>query len=252
MVLAFDIGNTNINMGLFKSGRLSLRAVFPTKKANQFKVFLKGNLFRRIDFRQLEAVVICGVVPQAARALKIALSAIRGLPIYTLGRDLIVPIKNLYLEPKNLGQDRLVNAYAGLMFYGAPLIVVDFGTAITFDVVSRKRQYLGGMILPGLGVSLDTLSKRTALLPKIKLDIPREFIGRDTKNSMLSGIVYGFSALSDGLIGWIKEKIGKDTKVIATGGDASLIKKYCKGINKLDKDLTLKGLYLAYKTCISV
>jgi type III pantothenate kinase len=157
-----------------------------------------------------------------------------------------VPIKNLYRKPYQVGQDRLVNAYAGLKLYGAPLIVVDFGTAVTFDVVSRNNEYLGGMILPGLGISLDVLADRAALLPNIKLDKPKEFIGRDTKNSMLSGIVYGFAALTDYLAARIKNKIGKNAKVIGTGGDIGLASKYCEGINKIDKDLIQKGLNLIY------
>lgn len=138
------------------------------------------------------------------------------------------------------------------MLYCAPLIVVDFGTAVTFDVVSDKKEYLGGMILPGLGISLDSLAERTALLPKIKLAAPREIIGRDTKNSMLSGIVYGFAALTDDLVVRIKKKIGRSALVIGTGGNIGLIGKYCKQIDKIDKDLTLKGLNIIYNNLDSV
>jgi len=150
----------------------------------------------------------------------------------------------LYRRPAQVGQDRLVNAYAAFFSYGAPLIVIDFGTAVTFDVVSQKREYLGGMILPGLKISLDSLAQRTALLPSIRLTSPAEFIGRDTKNSMLSGIVYGFSSLVDELCRKIKKKLGSKARVVATGGDAGLIGRYCRVINKIDKDLTLKGLAL--------
>jgi type III pantothenate kinase len=124
--------------------------------------------------------------------------------------------------------------------------VVDFGTAITFDVISKHKEYLGGMILPGLEISLAVLAERTALLPKIKLNKPKEFIGRDTRNSMLSGIVYGFAALTDNLAKRIKNRIGQSAKVIATGGNIHLIGKYCKKIDKIDRDLTLKGLNLIY------
>jgi type III pantothenate kinase len=157
-----------------------------------------------------------------------------------------VPIKNLYRKPKQVGQDRLVNAYAGVILYGAPLIVVDFGTAITFDAVSKNKEYLGGMILPGLDISLHSLAERTALLPKIKLNKPKEFIGRDTKDSILSGVVYGFAALTDDLTQRIKNRIGKSAKVIGTGGNIKLIRRYCRNIDKVDRDLTLKGLNLIY------
>ena len=158
-----------------------------------------------------------------------------------------MPIRNLYRKPKQVGQDRLVNAYAASALYGAPLIVIDFGTAITFDIISKNKEYLGGMILPGLGISLEALHERTALLPKIKLSKPQEFIGRDTRNSMLSGIIYGFAALTDDLTNRIKKKIGKNVLVIGTGGNINLIGRYCRKIDRIDPDLTLKGIALLKK-----
>ena len=157
-----------------------------------------------------------------------------------------MPIKNLYLNPKEVGQDRLVNAYAGVKLYGAPLVVIDFGTAVTFDVISGRKEYLGGLILPGLRISLEALNQRTALLPKIKLEEPKEFIGRDTEGSMLSGIVYGFSSLTDDLIARIKDKLGRKTKAIGTGGNISLISKYCQRLDDKDIHLTLKGLNMLF------
>jgi type III pantothenate kinase len=130
------------------------------------------------------------------------------------------------------------------MLYGAPLIVVDFGTAVTFDVVSKNKEYLGGFILPGLEISLDALAQRTALLPYVKLSKPKEFIGGDTKSSMLGGIVYGFAALTDDLVNRIKKKIGEQAKVIGTGGNINLIGTYCRRFDKIDEGLTLKGLRL--------
>ena len=124
--------------------------------------------------------------------------------------------------------------------------MIDFGTAVTFDVITKNKEYLGGLILPGLEISLDALTERAALLPKIILNKPQEFIGRDTKSSILSGIVYGFAALTDDLNGRIKERIGQRAKVIGTGGSVHLIKRYSKSIDKIDKDLTLKGLNLCY------
>jgi type III pantothenate kinase len=155
-----------------------------------------------------------------------------------------VPIKNLYRNPEQVGQDRLVNAFAGLIFYGVPLIIIDFGTAVTFDVVSNKKEYLGGIITPGLNTSLKALAEHTALLPKTNLEKPRELIGRDTKASMLSGIVYGMSCLVDDLILRLKLKLGKSTKVIGTGGDIALIKPYCRRIDIQDKDIALRGICL--------
>lgn len=241
MILAIDIGNTNINLGLFHGGRLSKRYAIPTR-INWYKPYLQKIIKRY----KIDDVIICSVVPDAGKILKKDLTELLGKIPYIIGKRVKVPVKNLYRKPKQVGQDRLVNAYAGIILYGAPLIAVDFGTAITFDVVSKNKEYLGGMILPGLGISLDCLNQRTALLPKIKLEEPAEFIGRDTKSSMLSGIVYGFAALTDDLVVRLKEKIGRNAKVIGTGGNINLIGKYCRRIDKIDEDLTLKGLSLVY------
>ena len=201
----------------------------------------------KLGAADVDNIVICSVVPKVTGVLKKGLLRLLGRRPYIIGKDLVVPLKNLYRNPKQVGQDRLVNAYAAVMLYKAPLIVVDFGTAVTFDVISKDREYLGGMILPGLAISLDTLAERTALLPKVKLDKPKEFIGRDTKTSMLSGIVYGFAALTDDLAQRIKDKIGRQAKLIATGGNIALIAGYCKSIDKIDRDLTLKGLSFIYE-----
>lgn len=238
MLLAIDIGNTNINFGIFKGRGLTKRFLIPTKDYSLRKI--KKNLGKVI----IDDIIICSVVPKSTKILVKDLKNLLGKKPIIIGKEIKVPIKNLYRKPKQVGQDRLVNAYAGIMLYGAPLIAVDFGTAITFDVVSRNKEYLGGMILPGLEISLDCLSERTALLPKIKLAKPQEFIGRDTRNSMLSGIVYGFTALTDDLVIRIKKKIGKNAKVIGTGGNINLIGRYCKRMDKIDRDLTLKGLNL--------
>ena len=195
----------------------------------------------------IDNAIICSVVPKAMGVLNKDIKKLTNRNPYIIGKNISVPIKNLYRKPQQVGQDRLVNAYAGVMLYGAPLIVVDFGTAITFDVISRNKEYLGGMILPGLSISLDALSKETALLPKIKLAKPKQFIGRDTKNSMLSGIVYGFAALTDDLVKKIKDKIGNNALSVGTGGNIKLIGKYCRVIDKIDIDLTLKGLNLIYR-----
>ena len=241
MLLTVDIGNTNINFGLFKVRRLSKTFCVPTAR------YCFKRLKAKLGAANVDDIVICSVVPKVTGVLKKGLLRLLGRRPYIIGKDLVVPLKNLYRNPKQVGQDRLVNAYAAVMLYKAPLIVVDFGTAVTFDVISKHREYLGGMILPGLAISLDTLAERTALLPKVKLDKPKEFIGRDTKTSMLSGIVYGFAALTDDLAKRIKDKIGRQARLIATGGNIALIAGYCKSIDKIDRDLTLKGLSFIYE-----
>jgi type III pantothenate kinase len=240
MLLAIDIGNTNISFGLFQGNKLIKRFDIPTKD------YTLQRLKNKLSRVKVKESIICSVVPDAARVLEEDLKRFPGKRPYIIGKDIRVPIKNLYRKPGQVGQDRLVNAYAGIEFYGSPLIVVDFGTAVTFDVISTNKEYLGGMILPGLRISLDALREKTALLPKINLSAPGEFIGRDTKSSMLSGLVYGFAALTDDLSKRIKEKIGRRAKVIGTGGNIGLIGRYCRSIDKIDKDLTLKGLNLIY------
>jgi type III pantothenate kinase len=242
-LLTIDIGNTNINLAIFQGDKIIKRFIIPTKDYSLLK------LKRYLGRAHIDDAIICSVVPRAAKPLEKDLKLIFGKQPLCIGKNTVVPIKNLYRKPREVGQDRLVNAYAGVKLYGAPLVVVDFGTAITFDVISRKKEYLGGMILPGLNISLEALNQRTALLPKIKLEAPKELIGRDTKSSMLGGIVFGFASLADDLSARIKNKIGKEAKVIATGGNIRLIAKYCKNLDKTDADLTLKGLFLAYKNC---
>lgn len=240
MLLAIDIGNTNINFAVFKSNRIIRRFFVPTES------YCLSRIKKKLKNQRIDNTVICSVVPQVTNVLVKDLTRLLGRKPYIIGKDIRVPIKNLYRKPKQVGQDRLVNAYAGVISHCAPLIVIDFGTAVTLDVISRKKEYLGGMILPGLKLSLACLYEDTALLPKIKLERPKELIGKDTKQSILSGIVYGFAALTDNLVKKIKEKIGKNTRVIGTGGNISLVGKYCKHIYKIDKDLTLKGINLIY------
>lgn len=242
MLLAVDIGNTNISLGLFKDKRLVKKYSIPTQEKQYYS---RLNAFLGKARSKIDDTIICSVVPKSLLILKKDLRKLLDRRPIIIGKDINAPIANLYRIPAQVGQDRLVNACAGVMLYGAPLIVIDFGTAITFDVVSR-RGYLGGMILPGLRISLDALAERTALLPKIKLNSPKEFIGRDTQNSMLSGIVYGFSALTQDLTRKIKHKIGKSTLVIGTGGNINLVAKFCKAFDSIDRDLTLKGLNLIY------
>jgi type III pantothenate kinase len=243
VLLAIDIGNTNISLGIFKGKSLKRRYTIATKE-KRYYLYLK-KIFSR---HKIDAAIVCSVVPKATKVIFRDLTRLLGKRPYIIGKDIRVPVKNLYRRPRQVGADRLVNAYAAAALYGAPLIIVDFGTAITFDVVSRKKEYLGGMILPGLEISLEALFQKTALLPRVKLNKPKELIGRDTPGSMLSGIVYGFAALSDDLAARIKKKIGKNARVIGTGGNIALIGKYCRQFDKIDRDLTLKGLNLIYKS----
>lgn len=239
ILLSVDIGNTSISFGLFRSTRLIRTFHIPTSGYSFYKLRLK------LKKTLIDDAIICSVVPCLINTLKRDLKRLIGKNPYIIGKDIKVPIKNLYHNPAEVGKDRLVNAYAALRLYGLPIIAVDFGTAVTFDVISEKGEYLGGMILPGLKISLEALNERTALLPRVELGRPADFIGRDTRNSMLSGIVYGFSSLTDGLVRCIKKSIGK-AKVVATGGNSKLMGKYCSSLDDVDTQLTLKGLAMLY------
>lgn len=243
MILVCDIGNTNITFGFFKGNSLIFKAKLRTRAFRQSRAYLKNIIkSKSAGLSGIKANIICSVVPRLNKEIRDSLSALTARPVYLVGKDLIVPIKNLYLKPGQVGQDRLICAYMASLLYGAPLICVDLGTAITFDIISKDRKYAGGIILPGLHLSVSTLHQNTALLPEIKLAHPKTIIGRDTRQSLLSGITFGFGSLIDGLADKLKKRLGAKTKVIACGGDALFIKPYCKRINYFDADLILKGL----------
>ncbi|MDD5614535.1 MAG: type III pantothenate kinase [Candidatus Omnitrophica bacterium] len=244
MFLGIDIGNTNIAFGIFNGKRLIKR--FNINSISYNKAILR----KKIRTFKIDSCIICSVVPRITPVIKrdVLSLAISGARIYVVGRNIKVPLKNLYHRPKQVGHDRLVNAFAGLVKFGAPLIIVDLGTAITFDIVSGKHEYLGGIILPGFGISLRVLHEKTALLPAVRLNKPGSLIGKNTKSSILSGIVYGYASLIGGLLSLLKkDKLLHNAKVIGTGGDIDFIKKYCRKFNNIDGNLTLKGLCLLYE-----
>lgn len=253
MLLALDVGNTSISAGLFRGKRLAARGRIPTgepsaeKYARALRRLLRGF---RAPPAEVEAVIISSVVPRATPALKRALRGmVRSGPL-VVGEDVRAPVTNRYRVPAQVGQDRLVNAAAAAFLYRGPAIVVDFGTAVTLDLVNRRREYLGGLIVPGLEIALEALARRTALLPRIRLTPPREFLGRDTEASMRSGLFYGYGALCDGLVAELKRRHAPHAKVIATGGHAALIAPFCRSIRIVNPDLTLQGLQITYqKSC---
>ena len=243
-LLTIDIGNTTINSGVFSAGgnRLFLNFSLPTGKRKFYKKdILKALTKAKIKTGEISKIIVCSVVPRQTKVLGGLLSRIFKRRVLIAGRDIKIPIKNKYRNPKQVGTDRLVNAFSGLRQFGPGLILVDFGTAITFDVVSKKGEYLGGLIFPGLDLSLDALNKKTALLPRIKIKKPKSLIGRDTTTSINNGIVFGMAGICDQVIARLqKEYIGY--KIIATGGNVEFIKKYSKKIRKICPHLTLEGL----------
>ena len=242
MLLAIDVGNTTITAGLFRGARLVARGRIPTRGSPR-------SLLRAVKARprELDGVIISSVVPRATVSLKRSLNRL-GLKPLILGENIRAPVTNRYRVPSQVGQDRLVNAVAAYFLYRGPAIVVDFGTAVTLDVVSARREYLGGLIVPGIGISLEALISKTALLPRIDLAPPSEFLGRDTRQSMRSGLFHGYGALCDGIVARLKSRHAPKARVIATGGHCRMMAPYCRSVGIVAPDLTLQGLRLIYET----
>jgi len=244
MLLTIDIGNTSINFGLFKKSKLIFKEKIPTKRLSVARV--KGLLGKRLRPTDIKGVICCSVVPSATKRIRKIVRDVLEISPLIVDKSIKAPIKNLYKHPKQVGQDRLVNAVAAMQMYGKPVIIIDFGTAITFDFVSKRGDYAGGMIVPGLEISLDTLSNTAALLPKIKLKAPKGLIGKDTITSMQNGVTYGIASLCDGMVHRIRTKYGSRIKVIGTGGNAAFISRFTRSLDRVNPDLTLEGLQLIY------
>ncbi|MCA9407082.1 MAG: type III pantothenate kinase [Candidatus Omnitrophica bacterium] len=251
-ILSIDVGNTSVAFGVIRGQRVqAVQMVLTTLKSEIFsqqtdrmikKVFKK--------YPKIEAVVICSVVPQVLKRVLRTLKRNSQRPVYVLGKDLIVPIQNNYKVPAQVGQDRLVCAYAVKMLYGYPAVVIDFGTAITFDFISARGFYEGGIIVPGIQMSTESLFKKTALLPNIEsFHGPASLIGKTTEDSILSGIFHGYGAMSDEVIRRISKQTNQKTKVILTGGYTKLIRKFIYTKNVIiEKDLVFKGIAAVYAT----
>ena len=184
------------------------------------------------------------MVPGILNKLKPVLRKLLGSRIFIVGKDLDSGVKNRYRIPRQVGQDRLVNARAAYELYGGASIIVDFGTAITIDVVTERKEYIGGVTAPGVELSLRALSEHTALLPRVELKKPKSLLGRETKESMRSGALYGFAGLCDSIVRKLKRRYCRSGRVVATGGMSGFIGPYCESVDKIDPGLTLKGLRL--------
>lgn len=241
MLLAIDIGNTSIHNGIFD--KKVLRKAFRISGCSRdLKKEYSAKLRRYAG--DIDSVIVTSVVPDVLKKVEKAVKKIVNKKCAVVGRDVESGIKNLYRNPRQVGTDRLVNTRAAYELYGGECIVVDFGTAITIDIVNKKRQYIGGVIAPGPGISLSALYEKTALLPKVAIRKPKGILGKETSESMIIGIVVGFSGLCDGIVQKLKKRYCRDARVIITGGFSSLIGSYCESADKIDANLTLKGLQL--------
>lgn len=258
MILAVDMGNTNIVVGCFddKSILFTERISTDTKKTElEYAVLFKTVLeLHDITPSMISGSIISSVVPQLVHIMVDAIEKIAPINPVIVGPGVKNGLNIRMDNPKQLGADLVVDAVAGLQEYGAPLILIDMGTATTISVIDENKNYVGGMIIPGVKVSLDSLVSRTSQLPRISLEAPKKSIGTNTIHCMQSGIIYGQASCLDGMIDRIEEELGCKTTVIATGGLAKVITPHCKKQIILDDDLLLKGLKIIYDknktTCV--
>src|SRR5215471_17194578 len=248
MLLAIDLGNTNTVFGVYDaSDKLVKHWRLSTQKertVDEYGILLR-NLFalEKIDANDIHRVIIASVVPPLDPVLNEMVSSYFSVkPVFVTHENAGIPI--LYDKPSDVGADRIVDAVAVVHKYGTPAIVVDFGTATTFDAITSKGEYQGGVIAPGIVISAEALYRHAAKLPRIEIQKPAHVIGTSTVTSMQSGLFYGYVALVDGIITRMKKELGPNTKVIGTGGQAPLISQETTLIDTVDANLTLDGLQL--------
>lgn len=251
MILALDIGNTNIVIGCMEQEKCSFVERVSTnnfKTELEYVVDFKTLLeLYRIPIEDITGCIVASVVPPLNNIVISALQKLLHVAPLLIGPGVKTGLNILMDNPAQMGADLVVNAVAGLHYYGAPIIMIDLGTATTISVVDQNKNYIGGMIMPGVRVSLDSLVNRTSQLPRISLEPPKKMIGKNTIDCMRSGIIMGQASCLDGMIERIWEELGYQTAVVATGGLASSIVPYCKKKIVCDNELTLKGLEIIYR-----
>lgn len=250
MLLAIDIGNTNIVIGIINNGNIidSWRiGTDKLKTSNEYGILITNLInFHNVDKNEISHSIISCVVPSLQTVIIECVKIYFGCFPILVGQGIKTGMPILYKNPQEVGADRIVNAIAAYEEYRCSLIVVDFGTATTFDCISDNGEYLGGAIAPGLLISSEALFGSASKLPKVEIAKPDSVIGKTTVQSIRSGLVFGYAALVDGLVERIKTDLGRKTKVIATGGLAKLISSESRTIESIDEDLALKGLWILH------
>lgn len=253
MLLAIDVGNSNTSVGLFDRGKnLRFLASLDTdsrKTADQISVDLM-NLFTlyHFDYTQVSGAILCSVVPPLNFMMEKALTRLLGRPPMVVGPGVKTGLNIRLTVQTQVGADIVADAVAALEKFSPPIITIDMGTATTIGVISQGRNYEGGLLLPGVNVSLEALSRRAAQLPDISLQHPKSLIGKTTEECMRSGIVYGTAGMLDGIIDRIREEFpGRTVSVVATGGNAPVIVRYCRNPIIYDKFLLMDGLWTIYQ-----
>lgn len=252
MIFVIDIGNTNTVLGVFANDQLYYEWRIQTdrhKTEDEFAMLFK-QLFndRGLSFTQIDSIIISSVVPPIMNALEKMCEIYFGIePMIVGSEDVQLPLEISYPQPKEIGADRIVNAIGALELYESPFVIIDFGTATTFCYVNEKQQYIGGIIAPGIKISMDALYVHASKLPKIEIEKPDNIIGQSTVEAMQSGVYYGYVGQVDGIVRKIQQERNRPTKVIATGGLAQLIAEGSETIDVVEEHLTLIGLYRIYK-----
>lgn len=251
MILAIDIGNTNIVIGGIDSKKTYFieRITTTLGKTNlEYAITLKSILeIYHINAEEIEGAIISSVVPPLNRTLINAVKKITGITAKLVGSGMKTGLNILMDNPKAVGSDMIVNSIAAITEHEPPIIIIDMGTATTLSVIDKNGRYIGGSILPGLRVSLDSMSANTAQLPRISLDTPKKVIGKNTVDCMRSGVIFGNAAMIDGMLTRIEEELGQKASIIATGGIAKVILPLCSHEILYDGTLLLKGLLALYE-----
>ena len=251
MVLAVDIGNTNVVVGCFDKKEIRFVERLSTNRNStslEYAVLIKTVLeLNGISFEEFEGGIISSVVPSVTNRVKEAMEKITGKDVLVVGPGVKTGLKIKLDNPSQLGSDRVADSVAATNYYSCPLIIIDMGTATTVSVVDAEKNFVGGMIMPGLMVSMEALSTKTSQLPQISLDAPKKAIGRNTVDCIRSGLIYGNAAAIDGLIGNIEQELGEKCTIISTGGLAKIVTPLCKREIIEDDKLLLKGLMIIYE-----
>ena len=251
MILAIDIGNTNIVIGGIdgkKTYFIERLSTVRTKTELEYAVDIKTVLdLYQVTESQIDGCIISSVVPQITNIAKLAAGkVVPNKEVMVLGPGIRTGLNILMDNPAQLGADLVADAVAGIAGYPVPLIIIDMGTATTASVIDEKKNYIGGMILPGVGISLDALTANASQLGGIGIEAPKRIIGKNTVECMKSGVLYSSAGALDGIVDRIEEELGQKTTVVATGGLAKKVVPFCKHPMILDEDLLLKGLYAIY------
>ncbi len=251
MILTIDIGNSNIVIGGVRDDEILFEARLrteTTKTSDEYCLDVKSLLdVYGVDADEVEGAIIASVVPQVLNSFRTAVKKLTGKTALVVGPGLKTGLNILLENPGQTGADLVVGSVAALRMHKPPLTVIDMGTATTISVIDKNGAYLGGCISPGVKISMDALTERTALLPGLQLDQPKRAIGRNTVDAMRSGIMMGAACMLDGMVQRMEEELGYKTTVIATGGIAKFVIPLCRREIIYDKDLIIKGLMMLYK-----